>query len=55
MKTFFLVTLLLAIGFTTSQAQKPKTVEEYNNRGLEKQGKGELDGAIEDYTASRRA
>ena len=52
MKTVFLITLLLVIGLTTSQAQKLKTPEEYNNRGLEKQGKGDLDGAIEDYTAA---
>ena len=52
MKRLFLTVLLLTIGFATSPAQKLKTAEQYNNRGLEKQGNGDLDGAIEDYTAA---
>jgi hypothetical protein len=34
MKRLFSIALLLTIGFTTAQAQKLKTAEEYNNRGL---------------------
>lgn len=30
--------------------QSPKTAEEYNNRGLDRQRSGDLDGAIADYT-----
>src|SRR4051794_36372602 len=30
--------------------QTPKTAEEYNNRGLDRQNSGDLDGAIADYT-----
>lgn len=30
--------------------QTPKSAEEYNNRGLERQSSGDLDGAIADYT-----
>jgi hypothetical protein len=33
-------------------AQNPKTAEDYNNRGLERQAKGDIAGAIEDYTAA---
>jgi hypothetical protein len=32
MKRLFSIALLLTIGFTTAQAQKLKTAEEYNNR-----------------------
>ena len=30
--------------------QTPQTAEEYNNRGLNRQNSGDLDGAIADYT-----
>jgi len=38
------------ITWTTSLAQNPKTAEDYNNRGLNRQNSGDLDGAIADYT-----
>jgi tetratricopeptide (TPR) repeat protein len=41
---------LLFITWTTSLAQNPKTAEEYNNRGLNRQTSGDIDGAIADYT-----
>jgi tetratricopeptide (TPR) repeat protein len=41
---------LLTCHASLLQAQAPKTAEDYNNRGLEKQSHGDLDGAIEDYT-----
>jgi hypothetical protein len=31
--------------------QNPKTAEEYNNRGLDRQNNGDLDGAIADTKA----
>jgi len=30
--------------------QTPKTAEDYNNRGLDRQNNGDLEGAIADYT-----
>ncbi|MBA2527478.1 MAG: hypothetical protein H0V18_17110 [Pyrinomonadaceae bacterium] len=49
MKTFrFLTTLLLTFNLHLALAQTPRTAEDYNNRGLERQSKGDLDGAIEE-------
>ena len=53
MKTaYFLIALFLVGAFSISNAQSLKTAEEYNNRGLEKQGRGDIDGAIADYTSA---
>src|SRR5215510_9686855 len=54
-KAKYLLSLAIAIVFAccTSAAaswQTPKTAEEYNNRGLDRQNSGDLDGAIADYT-----
>ena len=49
-----LVSLAIAVVFicwtSAVLAQSPKTAEEYNNRGLDRQNSGDLDGAIADYT-----
>jgi tetratricopeptide (TPR) repeat protein len=39
-----------AFGLPNSSWQNPKTAEDYNNRGLDRQNSGDLDGAITDYT-----
>ena len=53
MKTAYFLTALFLVGaFSISNAQSLKTAEEYNNRGLEKQGRGDIDGAIADYTSA---
>ena len=47
------LTVVIAVVFvswTTALAQTPRTAEEYNNRGLDRQNSGDLDGAIADYT-----
>src|ERR1043166_8773686 len=44
--------VLRRCAFSISNAQRLKTAEEYNNRGLEKQGRGDIDGAIADYTSA---
>src|SRR5439155_11248289 len=49
-RAHFLITLFLVGAFSLSNAQTLKTAEEYNNRGLEKQSRGDIDGAIQDYT-----
>ena len=47
------ITVVL-IGWTSASVvalpQSPKTAEDYNNRGLDRQNKGDLEGAIADYT-----
>ena len=48
-RTAALLSLLFLINLPTV-AQSLKTAEAYNNRGLERQAKGDLDGAIDDYT-----
>jgi tetratricopeptide (TPR) repeat protein len=46
--------LLFAVVFVSCtgalMAQSPNTAEEYNNRGHDRQNRGDLDGAIADYT-----
>ena len=49
---YFLIALFLVVAFSIANAQSLKTAEEYNNRGLEKQGRGDIDGAIADYTSA---
>src|ERR1051325_2928721 len=58
-RTKYLLTLVVAlvcIGCTATRVaayvswQNPKTAEEYNNRGLDRQKSGDLEGAIADYT-----
>ena len=47
----WLLGFVLVIAFPfTSVSQTPRTAEDYNNRGLQRQSGGDLDGAIEDYT-----
>src|ERR1700682_2263070 len=46
----FLGALFLIFSFQVICAQTPRTAEDYNNRGLERQGKGDIEGAIDDYT-----
>ena len=49
-----LLCLAMAVVFvcwtSTPARQTLKTAEEYNNRGLDRQNRGDLDGAIADYT-----
>ena len=42
--------LLVVALANVAHGQAPKTAEDYNNRGLERQGKGDIEGAIDDYT-----
>src|SRR5258706_15549321 len=49
-RTAALVVFLLSLACQAAPGQAPSTAEDYNNRGLERQGKGDLDGAIDDYT-----
>jgi tetratricopeptide (TPR) repeat protein len=42
--------LILVIAAVSTSWQTPKTAEDYNNRGLDRQNSGDLDGAIADYT-----
>ena len=52
----FLLSLAIVIVFNATSIaaswQSPKTAEEFNNRGLERQNNGDLDGAIADYTTA---
>src|SRR5258708_40329028 len=48
-KTSLLTFFLLSLICQAAPGQSPKTAEDYNNRGLERQGKGDIDGAIDDY------
>jgi len=59
MRTKYLLTLVMAVvcvGYTAIRVAanlsqgNPKTAEEYNNRGLDRQKRGDLEGAIADYT-----
>ena len=54
MRTTFLVNsvaiLIVSLSFQLAAGQTLKTAEDYNNRGLDRQRKGDLDGAIDDYT-----
>ena len=49
MKRFTLILIIFLTG-AVAQAQTPRTAEDYNNRGLERQSNGDLEGAIADYT-----
>src|ERR1044071_1650240 len=58
-RTKYLLTLVMAVVCVGSTATRvtanlsqgnPKTAEEYNNRGLDRQKSGDLEGAIADYT-----
>jgi tetratricopeptide (TPR) repeat protein len=46
---FFGVCLITCLPFTT-YSQSLRTAVDYNNRGLERQDQGDIEGAIEDYT-----
>lgn len=55
--TKYLLSLTIALTFigwasllVVAGPQNPKSAEDYNNRGLSRQSKGDLDGAIADYT-----
>jgi hypothetical protein len=45
-----LIVLAFTFGAGTARSQTPKTAEEYNNRGFDRQNSGDLEGAIADYT-----
>src|SRR6266849_8207628 len=45
-----LIIIFLALSYPNALGQTLKTAEDYNNRGLERQGKGDIEGAIDDYT-----
>src|SRR5437016_13269374 len=49
-KTVLVSIFLIGVTCHAVPGQTPRTAEDYNNRGLERQGKGDLDGAIHDYT-----
>ena len=42
--------VVLFVLLSAVQGQTPTTAVDYNNRGLAQKGKGDLDGAIADYT-----
>jgi hypothetical protein len=48
--TVLLLIGLIALNASRALGQTPRTAEDYNNRGMERQGKGDLDGAIDDDT-----
>src|SRR6266550_6225019 len=48
--TGHLLLIILALSYPNGFGQTPRTAEDYNNRGLERQGKGDIEGAIDDYT-----
>ena len=51
MARIFRLTILLVVALANvAHGQTPRTAEDYNNRGLERQGKGDIEGAIDDYT-----
>lgn len=41
----FIVFISLIAAVSAAQGQTPRTAEEYNNRGFERQNSGDLDGA----------
>lgn len=45
-----LLLIFLCVFVANAAWQNPKTAEEFNNRGLDRQSNGDLDGAIADYT-----
>ena len=49
-KLLFIAGVLFVVLIGYSNGQTPRTAEDYNNRGLDRQNKGDIDGAIEDYT-----
>jgi tetratricopeptide (TPR) repeat protein len=52
MLRYLLTIIILAISFPIIDGQTLRTAAEYNNRGLSRQRQGDLDGAIEDFTAA---
>src|SRR5215211_7108184 len=48
-RSTLLLALLLALCASTALAQNLGSAEAYYNRGLDRQGAGDLDGAITDY------
>ncbi len=50
LKRLLIFTFALLTFFGLSQGQTPRTAEDYNTRGLERQNNGDLEGAIEDYS-----
>ncbi len=47
--TYFLCTLFLGLSFQVISAQTPRSAEDYNNRGLERRSRGDIEGAIQDF------
>ena len=50
MKAPLLFLLLLVVFAPIVRSQTPKTAEEFNNRGLDRQNRGDYDAAIDDFT-----
>ncbi|MEK6278878.1 MAG: tetratricopeptide repeat protein [Acidobacteriota bacterium] len=48
-KSLAIIVVLLCL-FGVAVGQAPRTAEDYNNRGLERQTTGDMEGAIQDYT-----
>ena len=48
--TRLLLNLILAFIISAAQTPSPRTAEQYNDRGLERQNKGETEAAIEDFS-----
>src|SRR6267154_6267373 len=49
MKIIYLLAILI-VTCGAASGQTPRTAEGFIDRGIERQGQGDLDGAIEDYT-----
>src|SRR5215510_14208962 len=51
MKRASAIACLLLLVTVHAAAQEPRTGEQFNNRGLQRQNQGDIDGAIADFTA----
>jgi len=45
-----LIWVIAAVTISTAEAQTPRNAQDYSSRGFERQKRGDLDGAIEDFT-----
>ena len=51
MNRYILLLFLISLIATSSAfSQTPKTAEDFNNRGVSRRSKGDVEGAIEDFT-----
>src|SRR5438067_653383 len=48
--SYLTVLIFILIGPIDERAQNPRTAENFMDRGIERQNKGDIDGAIEDFT-----